>query len=619
MQKTINILLIILLASVQVAGQEVVAPLEYKGVATQGMSAGNNSNVRSSAKATALSLPFIEDFTQYNFYPDTINWISGRQVYVNNNMCSGTISRGVATFDALAEDGLPYDKNNKSISRYADTLTSQPIDLSNYTASDSLYFSFFYQPEGKSFDPQSQDSLMLYFRRANASTPWTRVWRVAGSTLQPFIQVMVPITDASFFNADFQFRFVNKASVNNTNDTWNIDYIRLGANRNMFDTALQEVAFVDDPGLYLNDYAYMPYHQYLANATAESATQQETSIRNNGGNTLNVNYGYTATEPKTGTTLGSGNSSVTIPPYTTSSVSFPVYNTTVPAPARHQEVVYENKYYLQTSSGNGLVENDTIIRQYPFHNYLAYDDGTPEKSYYLKMLSALPAKLAIEHRLNVPDTITGVAIYFGRQVPLAYQKYFSLVVYTDIAYNGGGDVPVYQEDLLVPSYLPGNNFWYYKFRKPISLNSGKFYIGTVQPALGTSDSLYFGLDVNRTKDNHVFFNVESQWKKSNISGAVMIRPVFGNFFATNTGTVAASQVQDWDINPNPASNKIRFYLSHNSADASYTISDVQGRVQKTGTLQPGDEVDISALNAGMYIAQLRVGGQATAPRKFIKI
>lgn len=619
MHKTINILLIILLASIEVAGQEVVAPLGYKGVATTGISGANNSNVRSSAKATALSLPFIEDFTQYNFYPDTINWISGRQVYINNNMCSGAISRGVVTFDALAEDGLPYDKSNKSISRYADTLTSQPIDLSSYTANDSLYFSFFYQPEGKSFDPQSQDSLMLYFRRTNASTPWTRVWRVAGSTLQPFTQVMVPITDASFFNADFQFRFVNKASVNNTNDTWNIDYIRLDANRNIFDTALQEVAFVDDPGLYLNDYAYMPYHQYLANAAAETAAQQETSIRNNGGNTVNIDYGYTATEFKTGTTLGSGNGSVTIPPYTTSSVSFPAYNATVPAPARHQEVVYENKYYLQTSSGNGLIENDTIIRQYPFHNYLAYDDGTPEKSYYLKMLSALPAKLAVEHRLNVPDTITGVAIYFGRQVPLAYQKYFSLVVYTDIAYNGGGDVPVYQEDLLVPSYLPGNNFWYYKFRRPVPLNSGKFYVGTIQPALGTSDSLYFGLDVNRTKDNHVFFNVESQWKKSNISGAVMIRPVFGNFFPTNTGTVAATQLHDWNINPNPASNKIRFYLTDNNAGASYIISDAQGRLQKTGMLEPGHEVDISALSPGMYIVQLRVEGYATAPRKFIKI
>src|SRR5690606_25280582 len=93
-----------------------------------------------------------------------------------------------------------------------------------------------------------------------------------------------------------------------------------------------------------------------------------------------------------------------------------------------------------------------------FYNYLAYDDGTAEQSYFLNLFSTLPGKIAIEHRLNVPDTLKGIAIYFGRQVPLAYQKYFSVVVYKDIAFSGGSDNILYQEDFFVPAYLRQNSF-----------------------------------------------------------------------------------------------------------------------------------------------------------------
>lgn len=615
MLKFITITILFALTSTIVSAQEAIAPLGYKAVPSTG--GKYYQSQKAASKGTALPLPFIEDFTQSDYYPDTMRW-QDRQAYINNNMCVDAISRGVATLDALGADGLPYEKQNKSLQRLADSLTSQPIDLSSYTANDSLYFSFYFQPEGNGFDPQAQDSLMLYFRRANATTPWTRVWRTSGSTLQPFRQVMIPITDASFFNADFQFRFVNKASMNNTDDTWNIDYIRLDANRNMNDTTFAEVAFVKEPSLLLNDYAFMPYHQFLANMAAESAQQHETSIRNNGENSVTVNYGYNAVEINGGMPLGSGSNSITINPGTTSPVSFPAYNTTISGTIPNQAVTYENRYYLQTASGNGLVENDTIVRLQHFFNYLAYDDGTPEKSYYLNMFPALPGKLAIEHRLNVPDTLKGVAIYFGRQVPLAYQKYFSLVVYKDIAFNGGGDVEVYREDLLIPSYLPGNNFWYYKFRKPIPLSSGKFYIGTTQPALGTSDSLYFGLDVNRTADNHVFFSVVNEWKKSKLPGAVMIRPLFGTFFPTSTDLATAVQYE-WTMSPNPARDKITLYFTDNKVMVDYAIKDVQGRVHSSGRLHGDNQVDVTALPPGMYILQLQVEGQVSSPKKFIKI
>lgn len=618
MCRIITILLILVLYTNGAVAQEGVAPLGYRFPA-KSQDAYHSSSKGSAAKATAITLPYFEDFTQSDFFPDTTRW-ADRQVYINNNMGVNPISRGVATFDALNEHGLPYETQNKGLLRYADSLTSKPIDLSSYTEADSLYFSFFYQPQGNGFDPQTQDSLMLYFRRANTSSPWMRVWRAAGTTLQPFTQVMVPITDAGFFNADFQFRFVNKASINTTDDNWNVDYIRLGANRNINDTALQDVAYTTQPTFLLNDYTYMPYHQFMADANKERAVEHGTAIRNNTGNTVNINYGYTAVEDYTNAALDNGSGSISIAPDAEVGVNFPVYTATIPAPSvNNQPVTFENKYYLQSTSQTGYIDNDTIIRRQDFYNFLAYDDGTPEKSYYLKMFTTLPGKIAIQHRLNVSDTLKGIGIYFGRQVPLAYQKYFSVAVYNDIAYNGGADQLLYQEDFLIPNYLPANNFWYYKFEKPVVLQAGTFYIGTIQPALGSSDSLYFGLDVHRTTDNHAFFSVENQWKASQVQGAIMMRPMFGQFFPSIISAPLNQQTIAWDIVPNPATDRIRFNYGKAGMKAEYTIADMQGRVVKAGEIDGEGYVGIREFIPGIYIAYLTIDGQKSTPKKIIKL
>src|SRR5690606_13322950 len=159
------------------------------------------------------------------------------------------------------------------------------------------------------------------------------------------------------------------------------------------------------------------------------------------------------------------------------------------------KVVFRNKFYLETTAPNFSSDNDTIVTEQVFDNYLAYDDGTAEQSYFLNLAAAVPGKLALEFKLNQPDTIKGIAIYFGRQVPMGRLKEFSVQVYKDIAYNGGSDDEVYTENFLYPGYADTlNNFWYYKFLEPVPLSSGTFYIGTTQPAFSGSDSLYFGLD-----------------------------------------------------------------------------------------------------------------------------
>ena len=614
--KRIFVYILLCFAGNTLLAQEHVGPLYYHPPATNTIT--YNQNNQAKAKTTVNTLPFFEDFSGGGFFPDTAKWVD-RKVYINNNMGVNTISRGVATFDAIDENGLPYEQSFKGLVRYTDSLTSQAFDLSVYSESDSLYLSFFYQPQGNGFDPQPEDSLMLYFKRANTTNPWTRVWRTEGRTLEAFQQVMVPITDANLFHNDFRFRFVNKASINNSDDHWHIDYIRLDANRSVNDTAVNDVAFTQQPTGLLGDYVFMPFHQYAANASAERAAQMQTAIRNNNTTAATVNYGFTARETITNTALGNGTDAVNLQAETENTITFPVYTNTAPAPQKNQPATYETKYYLQTSAGNSTTDNDTIIHNQHFHNYLAYDDGTAEKSYYLNLFATLPGKIAVEHHLNEPDTLKGLAIYFGRQVPLAYQKFFSIAVYSEIGFGGGAENQIYQEDFLVPSYLQQNSFWYYKFEKPVPLSAGKFFVATIQPALGGSDSLYIGLDVDRTQDNHVYYNVVNEWEKSTIQGAVMMRPLFGEFFPSDVPKVQERKPADWTIIPNPATDKIRFNYHTAIHDAVYVISDMQGRVMQQGSVKDAGWVDIHALTSGVYLATLYIDGRASAPQKITKL
>jgi hypothetical protein len=602
-------LVLFVLTGSNLYAQENVAPLLYNPpVATHA------TNSSAAQKTTALTLPFFEDFTSTDFWPDSTKW-EDKQVYTNNTMGVNPVSRGVVTFDALTQNGLPYDPNNMTTLRYADSLTSKIIDLAPYQSSDSVYFSFFYQPEGNGFFPETGDSLFLFFRKNNKA--WIKVWSKEGTPLQPFKQVMIPIKDPNYFHDTFQFRFVNKVSINTNDDVWNVDYIRIGTGRNMNDTAVNDVAFTRQPSFYLNDYTYMPYRHFLADVVNERAGQLEAAINNNYTNQQAVTYGYTARELVTNQPLStSGSQNVNIPAASLQLVNFNTYTNLPITPVdKYARVVLENKYYIDPVSGSDPRENDTIIHEQVFDNELAYDDGSAEKSYFLNLYATLPGKTAVQFHLNEDDTLKGVAIYFGRQVPLAYIKYFSIALYSSITVNGN-EQAYYQEDFL-PDYRGTNNFWVYKLSTPVKLSKGTFYLGTIQPAFSNSDSLYLGLDVNRVGSNHLYYNVLGKWVASTVTGAVMIRPLIGKDV---TPSVIRDVIKDvnWTVSPDPADNKIQFHYLGNKA-AFYSLTDMQGRTLKKGIARSEEIIDISDLVPGMYLVQLILDGVMTTPQKIIKL
>jgi hypothetical protein len=590
------------------------APVNYNPV----LKDGYRSNAPAH-KATSMSLPFFDDFTGYSPYPDAANW-SDHEVYINNTMCISPITRGVATFDALNQYGLPYDTLNNNNVVNADSLTSQPIDLSSNQASDSIYLSFFYQPGGNGFYPRAEDSLMLLFRRDNGV--WDKVWTIPGSLPQAFKQVMVPVTGSNYFYSDFRFRFVNKAAINTSDAVWNLDYVRMAVNRNVNDTAISDVAFTTDPQNMLNDYTSMPYRQFLANAGAELASQQYDSVRNNYNVSQTLNLAYTATETETNTPLFSSPvSSSVVSASSIKDISSPTYTPSFPSPGYYNKVVFENKFYFEQVNASEPHGNDTIVKDQVFDNYLAYDDGTAELAYYLNLFPTLPGKIAIEFHLNQPDTLRGVAIYFGRQVPMGTNKIFSIAVYSQLQgiNNAAADVLLHQEDLLQPHYGEVNQYWNYALTTPVVLPAGTFYMGTIQPAFSGSDSLYLGLDVNRTTGNHAYYNVLDQWTSSTIGGAIMIRPLLGQT-VFNTGIADEErkpETESWTAYPNPAVDKLSFYYTAQK-EVRYELSDMQGRLVAGGTLNGSRSIDVQSLRPGIYLARLWFDGVATTPQKIIK-
>jgi len=116
-----------------------------------------------------LTLPFFDDFSDSKIYPDTYRW-TDQFVFINKDFPIYPINSGAATFDVIDNTGRVYEQAS-TVPFIADYLTSRPIRLDSVylpavkklTPSDSVYFSFYYQPQGRGDKPEHLDSLVLQF------------------------------------------------------------------------------------------------------------------------------------------------------------------------------------------------------------------------------------------------------------------------------------------------------------------------------------------------------------------------------------------------------------------------------------------------------------------------
>ncbi len=168
-----------------------------------------------------LSLPFFDHFKTPGPFPNRQRWME-KTVFVNNGFGYFPPDQGVATFDALDSTGSIYG-NATSAPFRADRLTSRPLRMDSIfspvpqklTPDDSVYLSFYYQPQGYGDAPEESDSLILVFHELTGDTVFSHidsVWVSANlylkspqDTLFPLDTLRgIPPCDTNFYLINYQ-------------------------------------------------------------------------------------------------------------------------------------------------------------------------------------------------------------------------------------------------------------------------------------------------------------------------------------------------------------------------------------------------------------------------------
>jgi hypothetical protein len=582
---------LLLFFSVEISmAQEIPYPLNNNQVLIGNNLKNKSVSFRTVADSDTLSLPFIDDFAQEGIYPSTSLWLDS-MAFINSTFCDNPPTVGVATFDGIDKFGNRY--STSSFAQYCDTLTSKPIRLAFAISDTTIWFSFYYQPQGLGLAPVSTDSLLLLFK--DTSETWNEIWHVTGTSDQPFQRVNIHLTDARYFFDGFQFRFMNYGPPNKNSDHWNIDYVYLNNNRFNNDS-LTDVGIINNPGSILSEYSSMPWPHYSVSVSSRSSMLD--SARN-------INYGPTTVKLYYNIYDESGSSLFRDSLIDGSSYSGKVsqFSTALNGFTYPHTSTDSATFLIKDSlSNNGVfnLNNDVSTYHQNFCNYYAYDDGSAESS---AGLSGTNLKWAMEYNVKMSDTLRGVQIYFNPASTDVSNQLIQIAYWSNVIVGSNTDNLVYRMVNKKPYNVDSiNGFANYLFDVTLPVSTGNIWVGFIQ-----NDDVLIGVGVDRNNDARpkMFYASNNQWNQSTIKGAWMIRPLFGKQINIVDVDEIASVESTFEVFPVPSDDKIHFSFAnaYGMHELHYEINDITGRTAMSGKLI-SDELTISQLNAGIYFVKL---------------
>jgi hypothetical protein len=610
----------------------------------------NNNHYRKKAVDTIITLPFYDDFSFSSVFPADSLW-EDRFVFVNSTFGINPPSVGMATFDAINDSGSIYP-NATPTPFEADFLTSRHVRLDSsfhiisqkLDPSDSLYLSFYYQPQGNGNYPNPGDSLILQFASfppdtsiilvdttggiwkydTIISTHWNTVWASPGMTYSTFFskynkyfrQVLIPVKDSRYFFKEFQFRFKNKASIANNiipswqsnMDIWNIDYVYLNLNRSKIDTVYQDITFVDPAPTILKNYQLMPIKQFSNTELKDTLKMKESNLYNQ---VTNISYKYDVKELGGSFFYNHNGGVMDIYPFITNGFHNWPYHTkptvdfTLPAMSG-DSAKFEIKHYLGLTSGwtDKNYYNDTLRFFQNFNNFYAYDDGTAEAGYGL---AGIYSKLAYAFTLNQPDTLGAVDIFFNQTLTSPDTRYFKLTVWSSV----NPEVIVYQSSRVHPEYeMELNKFHRYTIDDALLvLGAGTFFVGWQQ---SSDENLNVGFDMNTNSATKLWYNSEGIWSNTSFIGSLMLRPVMGLNVSQKKKLIEKqmTEVLSCKIYPNPAhyGSLLKLEVPQKYLGVDYYDSMIIEIYNNIGarvlSLKFNQEVDLSTLDRGLYMIRV---------------
>ena len=608
--------IIIFVTTVSVSAQEVVTGLQSNYAILR--ESGNRSKGTGKGSADVIELPFFDDFSGKSVFPYLEKW-SDRFVFINDNYSDRQITTGIATFDALDENGRLYESAIAS-GFAADTLTSQPVNL-EYTASDNILLSFYYEAGGLGDAPEPNDSLTLQFLDVTEAK-WYSIWQAPGRNEKGFRQAAIRIDDERYLKRGFQFRFINYVTISQNyndpamignSDHWNIDYVYLDKNRELTDTTYADVAFRTSIRSLLKNHEAMPWNQFREIQLQEMGLFIPIHYRNNDLIVRNVTRNFQIWDIDLNKLVHSFSAGATnIDPLTNVDYNASLiytYKSDSPDSAKFRIICT-----LKTDDFDPK-QNDTIIYYQVFKNYFAFDDGTAEMGYGINGLGSRNAMVACRFRSFIPDTVRSVQICFNDSYRDANKRSFDLIVWDD---NNGvpGNILYRGEELMVEKSSMLNGFYSYGITDGVPVN-GIFYVGWKQRS---ETFLNAGMDVNTPQNGRQFYWLNGDWVQSQVYGSIMIRPVLGvPPKTTSIKEIYRKQLAQISVSPNPAMDFITVSTSDiNNYDLQWiTISDLNGR--ELIKCRNDGPVNISTLNQGIYIISISSSGRIVGYSRLIKV
>lgn len=538
-------------------------------------------------------------------------WIDS-YAYHNYRFAKDPRSLGVVTFDGLDENGYPYEIGT-TLTNYADKLTSKPIDLQNKSTSDSIYFSFLYQPEGLGDIPESGDSLIVEFYAPEIQT-WNRVWGVNGDTVHPFKAAHILISEAKYFKKGFQFRFRNYGSLSGSLDHFHIDYVHLRSLSAYDDTIFKDFAFVYPLNTLLDTYTSVPWDHYKESTTNKMSDSVLIKLHNGSldpenyqNGQINVLYngalegnfilqGFNLAESNI-----NYNARTTHTSYNDCSNGYEFDRTKI-----GNQQTFEVKANASAQFPNYNVNDSTIFYQ-KFFNFYSYDDGSAEAAFGP---TGAQSRLAIEYNAYQPDSLIGINIHFVPSVIDVSNNLFLLTVWDD---NNGipGNI-LYEDDVFFPRnpiYGDDQNLFYtYYFVDTMKIPvNNKFHIGWRQL---DAVRLNVGLDRNIDHSNKIRYSVDGgfTWLMSPFAGSAMIRPVFSTSLDPILSTSTSKLEENIILYPNPTSQFIQIKTPNQTDEIEIDLYDSFGRL----ILKSNEtKIDLSQFENGIYFIRIPLISEKT--------
>lgn len=564
----------------------------------------------SGSKTSTLSLPFFDDFSSDAATPDTSLWFfhpnDTKRPTLSNQKGHNPPSKGVATFDGLNKNGLKYQVDLSTGS--ADSLTSQPIDLSGLSVGDSVYLSFFIERGGTGEFPENSDSIVVYFD-STGDFEYVQAWGLKGlgSSESNFQLYHVLLDSNVFFHNAFRFKFVNFGSLNGELDQFHLDYVYLNSGRTNTDADFGDVSVARMLKSPMYPYTAMPRKLY-PNANLMTAT--EVLVSNAGDPAGAGNLTISIADP-TGNNVFNGTISASaaanLAPFesdTASVAAFSDQSSNIVGYGAMQLTAIKN------SPNDPHKQNDTLQFTCPMDSILAMDDGVADFGYGLTNARAF----CQEFHIPRPDTLVAVwmrfapSIYYNTQTNQSFDldgKGFRLVVWDSLSVDSslvetsGGMNVNYGASM--------NEFVRYQLITEAVVPT-TFWVGMRQV-----DGQPIGLGFDRNSPDGIIYyeTATAEFQRSTNVGTLMIRPEFRTpALPVGVPTMSSNSLISFEVAPHPiASNEIRlvFPEAKGFKDLRFTLVDLQGRVLETWeNIAPSREVILPMTNdqsEGLYLLQ----------------